>query len=47
MIVDAAVLLAVVPAALALTVTPGADRLFFLAPGLRVGPMVYVAGAQG
>ncbi|MWD26672.1 LysE family transporter [Aquicoccus sp. SCR17] len=47
MIVDPLVLLAFVPAALALNVTPGADMMFCLGQGLRSGPRQAVAAAAG
>lgn len=47
MIVEVAVLLAFVPAALALNLTPGADMLFCLGQGLRAGPLAALAAAAG
>ena len=38
MIVDPLTLLAFIPAALALNLTPGADMMFCLGLGLRAGP---------
>lgn len=45
--VDALTLLAFVPAALALVLTPGADMMFSLAQGLRGGRRAAVAAAAG
>ncbi|WP_373314133.1 LysE family translocator [Jannaschia pagri] len=45
--VDAATLLAFVPATLALILTPGADMMFALAQGLRGGGRAGVAAAAG
>lgn len=47
MIVDWAVLLAFIPAALALNLTPGADMMFCLGQGLRAGPGAALAAAAG
>lgn len=47
MIVDPLVLLAFVPAALALNVTPGADMMFCLAQGLRRGARAAIAASAG
>lgn len=47
MIVDPVVLLAFVPAALALNLTPGADMMFCLGQGLRAGPRAAVAASAG
>ena len=47
MIVDPWVLLAFVPAALALNLTPGADMMFCLGQGLRAGPRPAVAASAG
>ena len=47
MIVDPWVLLAFVPAALALNLTPGADMMFCLGQGLRAGPRAAVAASGG
>ncbi len=47
MIVEGAVLLTYVPAALALNLTPGADMMFCLGQGLRVGPRAALAAAAG
>ena len=42
--IDPLVLLAYVPAALALNLTPGADMMFCLGQGLRAGPRAAMAG---
>lgn len=47
MIVDPAVLLAFVPAALALNLTPGADMAFCLAQGIKSGPRAAMAANAG
>ncbi len=47
MIVDPVILLAFLPAALALNLTPGADMMFCLGQGLRAGPRVAVAASAG
>ena len=47
MIVEAAVLLAFVPAAIALNLTPGADMMFCLGQGLKGGPKAAIAAATG
>lgn len=47
MIVDPWVLLAFLPAALALNLTPGADMMFCLGQGLRAGPRAAVAASGG
>ncbi len=47
MIVDPIVLLAFIPAALALNLTPGADMLFCLGQGLRSGPGPAVSASAG
>lgn len=47
MIVDPVTLLAFVPAALALNLTPGPDMLFCLGQGLRSGPRPAVAASLG
>ena len=47
MIVDPWVLLAFLPAALALNLTPGADMMFCLGTGLRAGPRAAVAASGG
>ena len=47
MIVDPWVLLAFLPAALALNLTPGADMMFCLGQGLRAGPRPAVAASAG
>lgn len=47
MIVDPLVLLAFIPAALALNLTPGADMMFCLAQGLRSGARPAVAASAG
>jgi threonine/homoserine/homoserine lactone efflux protein len=47
MIIDAAVLLAFIPAALALNLTPGADMMFCLGQGLRSGPRAALAADAG
>jgi threonine/homoserine/homoserine lactone efflux protein len=46
-IVDPWVLLAFLPAALALNLTPGADMMFCLGQGLRAGPRPAVAASAG
>jgi threonine/homoserine/homoserine lactone efflux protein len=46
-IVDPLVLLAFLPAALALNLTPGADMMFCLGQGLRAGPRAAVAASGG
>ncbi|MDX1821943.1 MAG: LysE family translocator [Paracoccaceae bacterium] len=45
--VDPWVLLAFLPAALALNLTPGADMMFCLGQGLRAGPRAAVAASAG
>lgn len=45
--IDAVTLLAFVPAALALNLTPGADMMFCLAQGMRGGPRPAVAASAG
>ena len=45
--VDGLTLLAFVPAALALNLTPGADMMFSLGQGLRSGPQAALAAAAG
>ena len=47
MIVDPVVLLAVIPAALALNLTPGADMMFCLGQGLKGGPRAALAADAG
>ena len=47
MIVDPLTLLAFVPAALALNLTPGADMMFCLGLGLRAGPRPAIAASAG
>ncbi len=47
MIVDPLTLLAFVPAALALNLTPGADMMFCLGQGLHSGPKAAVAASAG
>ncbi|TKA93842.1 LysE family translocator, partial [Cereibacter changlensis] len=47
MIVDPVVLLAFVPAALALNLTPGADMMFCLGQGLKAGPRAALAADAG
>lgn len=47
MIVDPLVLLAFVPAGLALNLTPGADMMFCLGLGLRAGPRPALAASAG
>lgn len=47
MIVDPVILLAFLPAALALNLTPGADMMFCLGQGLRAGPRAAVAASAG
>ncbi len=47
MIVDLPVLLAFVPAALALNLTPGADMMFCLGQGLRAGPRAALSADAG
>jgi len=47
MIVEGAMLLAFIPAALALNLTPGADMMFCLGQGLRAGPFAALAAATG
>lgn len=47
MIVDPWVLLAFLPAALALNLTPGADMMFCLGQGLRAGPRAAIAASGG
>ena len=47
MIVDPLTLLAFIPAALALNLTPGADMLFCLAQGMRSGPRPALAASAG
>tara|TARA_R110002110_G_scaffold19919_46_gene81679 strand:+ start:1508 stop:2122 length:615 start_codon:yes stop_codon:yes gene_type:complete len=46
-VVDPITLLAFVPAALALNLTPGADMMFCLGQGLRSGPRASVAASAG
>jgi threonine/homoserine/homoserine lactone efflux protein len=46
-IVEGSVLLAFIPAALALNLTPGADMMFCLGQGLRAGPRAALAAATG
>lgn len=45
--IDTVTLLAFVPAALALNLTPGADMMFCLGQGLRSGPRAAVAASAG
>lgn len=45
--IDPILLLAFIPAALALNLTPGADMLFCLAQGARVGPRPAIAASAG
>ena len=45
--IDPLILLAFLPAALALNLTPGADMLFCLGQGLRSGPWAAVAASAG
>lgn len=45
--IDALTLVAFVPAAFALNLTPGADMMFCLGQGLRAGPRAAVAGSAG
>ncbi|HBR37311.1 MAG TPA: LysE family translocator, partial [Sulfitobacter pontiacus] len=45
--VDPLTLLAFVPAALALNLTPGADMMFCLGQGMRFGPRASVAASAG
>ncbi len=45
--IDALTLLAFLPAALALNLTPGADMMFCLGQGLRSGPRAAVAASAG
>lgn len=45
--VEGVTLLAFLPAALALNLTPGADMMFCLGQGLRSGPRAAVAGSAG
>jgi threonine/homoserine/homoserine lactone efflux protein len=47
MIVDPLTLMAFVPAALALNLTPGADMMFCLGLGLRAGPRPAIAASGG
>lgn len=47
MIVDPVVMLAFIPAALALNLTPGADMMFCLGQGLRGGPRAALAADAG
>lgn len=47
MIVDPLTLLAFIPAALALNLTPGADMMFCLGLGLRAGPHPAIAASAG
>ena len=47
MIVDPLILLAFVPAGLALNLTPGADMMFCLGLGLRAGPRSALAASAG
>ncbi len=44
MLVDPLVLLALLPAALALNLTPGADMMFCLAQGMRGGAALSIGG---
>tara|TARA_R110000850_G_scaffold2877_3_gene13288 strand:- start:70 stop:675 length:606 start_codon:yes stop_codon:yes gene_type:complete len=46
-VVDPLTLLAFVPAALALNLTPGADMMFCLGQGMRFGPKASVAASAG
>lgn len=45
--IDAVTLLAFIPAALALNLTPGADMMFCLGQGLRSGRRAAVAASAG
>lgn len=45
--IDPVILLAFVPAALALNMTPGADMMFCLGQGLRSGPKAAIAASAG
>lgn len=45
--IDAGLLLAFIPAALALNLTPGADMMFCLAQGMRGGPYPALAASAG
>jgi threonine/homoserine/homoserine lactone efflux protein len=45
--IDPLVLLAFIPAALALNLTPGADMLFCLGTGLKAGPRAGIAASAG
>ena len=45
--IDAGILLAFIPAALALNFTPGADMMFCLAQGMRGGPSPALAASAG
>ncbi|WP_425043203.1 LysE family translocator [Primorskyibacter sp. S87] len=45
--IDPVILLAFLPAALALNFTPGADMMFCLAQGVRVGPRASLAASAG
>jgi len=47
MIVDPLTLIAFIPAALALNLTPGADMMFCLGLGLRAGPRPAIAASAG
>ena len=47
MIVEPMILLAFIPAALALNLTPGADMMFCMGQGLHSGPWQAVAGSAG
>ena len=47
MIIDPLVLLAFIPAGLALNLTPGADMMFCLGLGLRSGPRAALAASAG
>ncbi len=47
MILDPMTLLAFIPAALALNLTPGADMMFCLGTGLRAGPRAGLAASAG
>ncbi|MFU8776265.1 MAG: LysE family translocator, partial [Roseovarius sp.] len=47
MIVDPLILLAFIPAGLALNLTPGADMMFCLGLGLRAGPRPALAASAG
>ena len=45
--VDPLTILAFVPAALALNLTPGADMMFCLGQGMRFGPKAAIAASAG